>query len=158
MKTIWPEDRRPIEGEVGPRPIDEIKRLFPPRAASSVSDKQAFYILMPNGDLMGDEVEGRGYFNHSVILGHENYEKQDEFYRKQGALRVDINEYLYVDVSLAPSDAQRLAIGQMYRKIGYHEMTWQVTWLPGKAIRTQGTVQQFFKALGEALPATESPH
>lgn len=106
---------------------------------------------MPNGDLIGDEVEGRGYFNHSVTLGRENYGKQDEFCRTQGALRVDINEYLYVDVGLAPSDAQRLAIGQMYRKIGYHEMTWQITWLRDKTLRTQGTVQQFFNALDEAL-------
>jgi len=152
VKTIWPGDLCPIEGEVGPRTIEEIKRLFPPRAASSVSDKQAFYILMPNGDLIGDETEGRGYFNHSVILGAENYRKQDDFYKAHGALRVDINEYLYVDVIAAPSDLQRRAIGQMYRAIGYHEMTWQIAWLPDTTLRTQGTVQQFFDALGKARP------
>jgi hypothetical protein len=35
--------------------IEEIKRLFPPRNASSVSDEQAFCMLMPDGDLIGDE-------------------------------------------------------------------------------------------------------
>lgn len=150
MMTIWPEHRRPTE-DVGPRTIEEIKRLFPPRNASSVSDKQAFYMLMPDGDLIGDECEGRGYFNHSVILGSENYENQNEFYKQNEALRVDINEYLYVDVMFALTDAQRLAIGQMFRKIGYHEMTWQIAWLPDRTKRTEGTVQQFFQALNEAL-------
>lgn len=46
----------------------------------------------------------------------------------------------------------------MYTKIGYHEMTWQFAWLPDKTRRTQGTLQQFFEALREALPSTESPH
>ncbi len=151
MRTIWPEDRRPTEGEVGPRELEEIKRLFPPRDASSVSDEQAFYMLMSNGDLIGDESERRGYFNHSVILGSENYENQNEFYKEHGALRIDINEYLYVDVMFAPNEAQRLAIGKMYRKIGYHEMTWQIAWMPDKTKRTEGTLQQFFKALNEAL-------
>jgi hypothetical protein len=73
MRTIWPKDRRPSEEEVGPRVLEEIKRLFPPRDACSVSDERAFYMLMPNGELIGDESEARGYFNHSVILGSENY-------------------------------------------------------------------------------------
>jgi hypothetical protein len=150
MQTIWPDDRRPAE-DVGPRTIEEIKRLFPARNASSVSDEQAFYMLMPDGFLIGDEVEGRGHFNHSVILGSENYENQTEFYKQHGALRVDINEYLYVDVMFALTDSQRLAIGQMYRKIGYHEMTWQIAWLPDRTKRTEGTLQQFFQALDEAL-------
>lgn len=113
---------------------------------------------MPDGDLIGDEAEGRGYFNHSVILGPENYKNQDEFYKGHGALRVDINQYLYVDTILAPTTAQRLTIGQMYTKIGCHEMTWQIAWLPDKTLRPQGTLQQFFEALREALPSTESPH
>jgi hypothetical protein len=128
-----------------------MRRLFPPRNASSVSDEQAFYILMPDGDLIGDESKGRGYFNHSVILGSENYKNQTEFYKQHGALRIDINKYLYVDVMLALKDAQRLAIGQMYKKIGSHEMTWQIAWLPDGTRRTQGTLQQFFQALDEAL-------
>jgi hypothetical protein len=86
-----------------------------------------------------------------VILGSENYENQTEFYKQHGALRVDINEYLYVDVMFALTDSQRLAIGQMYRKIGYHEMTWQIAWLPDRTKRTEGTLQQFFQALDEAL-------
>jgi hypothetical protein len=150
METIWPEDRRPNE-EVGPRALDEMKRLFPPRSASSVSDKQAFYMLMPNGDLIGDEAEERGYFNHSMILGSENYKNQDEFYKNHQAMRIDINEYLYVDVMFAPNEAQRLAIGRMYRAIGYHEMTWQIAWIPDRTKRTTGTLTKFFKALDEAL-------
>jgi hypothetical protein len=151
MRTIWPEDRRPTEEEVGPRGLEEIERLFPPRDASSVSAEQAFYMLMSDGDLIGDESDQRGYFNHSVILGSENYKNQDEFYKEHGALRIDINEYLYVDVMIAPNEAQRLAIGKMYRKIGYHEMTWQIAWMPDRTKRTEGTLQQFFKALDEAL-------
>lgn len=150
MTTIWPDDRSPTE-DVGPRTIEEIKRLFPPRNSASVSDKQAFYILMPDGDLIGEESKGRGYFNHSVILGSENFENQDEFYKRHGALRIDINKYLYVDLLFPPEDAQRRAIGQMYKKIGYPEMTWQIAWLPDRTKRTEGTLQQFFQALNEAL-------
>lgn len=150
MRTIWPEDRHPVE-DVASRTIEEMERLFPPREASSVSDKQAFYVLLPDGRLLGDESEGRGYFNHSVILGSENYKNQGEFYKLHGALRVDINKYLYVDVIVVPSDAQRQAIGQMYKKIGYHEMTWQIAWLPDRTRRTEGTLQQFFEALNQAL-------
>jgi hypothetical protein len=150
MMTIWPDDRRPTE-DVGPRTIEEIKRLFPPRNGSSVSDEQAFYMLMPDGDLIGDESKWRGYFNHSVILGSQNYENQNDFYKQHGALRVDINKYLYVDVMFALTDAQRLAIGQMFQKIGYHEMTWQIVWLPDRTRRTDGTLQQFFEALNKAL-------
>jgi hypothetical protein len=155
MKTLWPDDRHPGD-DVGPRTIDEIMRLFPPRNASSVSDKQAFYMLMPNGDLIGDESEGRGYFNHSVILGSKNYENQDEFYRQHGALRIDINQYLYADLMFAPSEAQRLAIGQMYRAIGDTEMTWQIAWLPDRTKRTEGTLHEFFAALNEALLRLET--
>lgn len=150
MMTIWPDDRRPTDDD-GPRTIEEIMRLFPPRNASSVSDEQAFYMLMPDGDLIGDESKRRGYFNHSVILGSENYKNQIEFYKQHGALRIDIHEYLYVDVMFALTDSQRLAIGQMFRKIGYHEMTWQIAWLPDRTKRTDGTLQQFFQALDEAL-------
>lgn len=150
MRTIWPEDRRPTE-DSGSRTIEEIERLFPPREASSVSDEQAFYVLLPDGRLLGDESEGRGYFNHSVILGAENYKNQSEFYELHGALRIDINKYLYVDVVVVPSNAQRQAIGQMYQKIGYHEMTWQIAWPPDRTRRTEGTLQQFFKALNVAL-------
>jgi hypothetical protein len=156
MKTIWPEDRHPTE-DAGRRTLEEIYRLFPPRRASSVSNNQAFYILMPNGDLIGDESEGRGYFNHSVILGPENYESQTEFYKEHEALRVDINEYLYVDVMFAPSEAQRLAIGQMFKEIGFHEMTWQIAWMPDRTKRTEGTLQQFFQALNETLRFLEQP-
>ena len=106
---------------------------------------------MPNGDLIGDESEDRGYFNHSVILGPENYENQNEFYKEHEALRIDINEYLYVDVMTAPNEAQRLAIGQMFRTIGFHEMTWQIAWMPDRTKRIEGTLQQFFRALNEAL-------
>ena len=150
MTTIWPDDRRPNEA-AGPRTIEEIKWLFPPRNASSISDKQAFYMLMPDGDLVGDESEHRGYFNHSVILGAENYENQDQFYKEHSALRIDIYRSLYVDVMFAPNGAQRLSIGQMYRKIGYHEMTWQIAWLSDRTKRTEGTLQQFFQGLNEAL-------
>ncbi|MGB7024160.1 MAG: hypothetical protein WBD73_10205 [Candidatus Acidiferrales bacterium] len=101
--------------------------------------------------MIGDEAEGRGYFNHSVILGPENYENQDEFYKGHEALRVDINKCLSVDVILVLTAPRRQAIGQMYRKIGYHEMTWQVARLSDKTLRTQGTLQKFFKALREAL-------
>lgn len=87
MKTIWPEDRHPTE-DAGRRTLEEINRLFPSRNASSVSSKQAFYMLMPNGDLIGDESEGLGYFNHSVIFGPENYESQDAFYKQHEALRI----------------------------------------------------------------------
>ena len=156
MKTIWPGDRPPSE-DAGRRTLEEITQLFPPRSASSVSSKQAFYMLMPNGDLIGDESEGRGYFNHSVILGRENYERQDEFYKEYEALRIDIHEYLYVDIMFAPNEAQRLAIGQMFRKIGCHEMTWQIACIPDRTKRTEGTLQQFFKALNEALLLLERP-
>lgn len=156
MKAIWPEDRRPTE-EDGPRTIEEIKRLFPPCGASSVSDQQAFYMLMPNGDLIGAESKNRGHFNHSVILGSENYANQTEFYKKHEALRIDINEYLYVDLMFSPNEAQRLAIGQMFRKIGYHEMTWQITWMPDRTKRTEGTLRQFLKALDKALLHLEQP-
>jgi hypothetical protein len=160
MNTIWPEDRRPTEN-AGRRTLEEIERLFPPRSASSVSSKQAFYMLMPNGDLIGDESEGRGYFNHSVILGPENYKIQNEFYREFKTLRIDIYEYLYVDVMFPPNEAQLLAIGQMFRKIGHHEMTWQIAWMPDRTTRTEGTLQQFFQALKEALvllePSTQTP-
>ena len=106
---------------------------------------------MPNGDLIGDESEGRGYFNHSVILGPENCKNQTEFYKEHEALRIDINEYLYVNVMSAPNEAQRLAIGQMFKAIGFHEMTWQIVWMPDRTKRTEGTLQQFFQALNEAL-------
>ena len=155
IKTIWPPGRRPTE-DIGPRTIEEIKRLFPPRNASSISDEQAFYMLMPDGDLIGDESEGRGYFNHSTILGSENYGNQTDFYKQHGALRIDINKYLYVDVMFPPKDAQRLAIGQMYKKIGYYEMTWQIAWLPDRTRRTEGTLQQFFQALDEALSGLQT--
>ena len=148
--TIWPDDRHPTE-DVGARTIEEIKRLFPPRNAPSVSGEQAFYLLMPDGDLIGDESKSRGYFNHSVIVGSENYKNQTAFYKQHQALRIDIHKYLYVDVLFALTDAQRLAIGQMFRKIGYHEMTWQIAWLPDRTKRTDGTLQQFFQELDQAL-------
>jgi hypothetical protein len=66
-------------------------------------------------------------------------------------MRIDINECLYVDVMFEPNAAQRLAIGQMYRRIGYHEMIWQIAWMPDRTVRTTGTVQQFFEALDKAL-------
>ena len=158
MQTIWPVDRRPTE-DGGPRTIEEIIRLFPPRDPSSVSDKQAFYMLMPDGMLIGDEAEARGYFNHSVILGLENYENQDEFYKQHKTLRVNINQYLYIDVMFELNQPQRLAIGKMFRNIGYHQMTWQIAWIPDRTKRTDGTLQQFFRALDEALmklPAQEN--
>ena len=150
MEIIWPEDRRPAE-DGSPRTIEEIMKLFPPCDPSSVSDKQAFYMLMPDGTLIGDESEKRGYFNHSVILGLENYKNQDEFYKQHKALRVDINQYLYVDVMFELNQPQRLAIGKMFQKIGYYQMTWQIAWIPDRSKRTDGTLQQFFQALDEAL-------
>jgi len=114
---------------------------------------------MPDGMLIGDEAEARGYFNHSVILGLENYENQDEFYKQHKTLRVNINQYLYIDVMFELNQPQRLAIGKMFRNIGYHQMTWQIAWIPDRTKRTDGTLQQFFRALDEALmklPAQEN--
>lgn len=114
---------------------------------------------MPDGMLIGDEAEARGYFNHSVILGLRNYENQDEFYKQHKALRIDIHQYLYVDVMFELNQSQKLAIGKMFRKIGYHEMTWQIAWIPDRTKRTDGTLQQFLRALDEALknlPVQES--
>ena len=158
MKTIWPEDRHPAEDDdKRPRTIEEIVRLFPPRNASSVSDKQAFYMLMlmPNGDLIGDECNGRGHFNHSVILGLENYKNQTAFYGQHGALRIDIFKSLYVDVMCPPTEAQRLAVGRMHREIGELKMAWRIDWLPDKTNRTEGTLQQFFQELKKKKRGSE---
>lgn len=35
--------------------------------------------------------------------------------------------------------------------IGYPEMTWQIAWIPDRTKRTEGTLQQFFQALTDAL-------
>ena len=156
MTTIWPEDRCPAADEVGPRSLEEIKRLFPPRDPTRVSAEQGFYMLLSDGELLGDESKERGYFNHSVILGMENYKRQGEFYKKHQAMRVDIWKQLYVDVMFEPTAAQRLAIGRMHRKIGDPQMAWYIEWLP-KAKRTEGTLQKFFQSLDKALLLLAKP-
>jgi hypothetical protein len=54
--------------------------------------------------------------------------------------------------SLEPTDSRKAdAIGRMFRAIGYHEMTWQIAWIRDRTKHTEGTLQQFFRALNEAL-------
>jgi hypothetical protein len=144
--------------------LADIIAEYPPRPASSVTDAASFYLLLSNGDLIGGEMQEHRpkHFNHSVILGPDNYGHDGgrAFYKRHEALRIAIGAKgdLYVDVLVIPNLNQRLAIREVFKTCGQPTMTWSIDpdfnpstenpnaskeWLHG-----EGSLSDFIRTIG----------